>query len=100
MLLPRPLPPWAATILLVACLASGCGARTALPTDQETDEPSTGATTGDAGPQERICAPNCTIGHQCCVGGCGGPPAVTETDCCACLPGEVNSQECEDGQCE
>jgi hypothetical protein len=100
LLLLRSLAAWVATILLVACLAPGCGARTSLPGEQETDEPTTGATSGDAGPRERVCLPNCTIGHQCCIGGCGGPPAPTATGCCECFPGEVNSNYCEDGRCE
>lgn len=88
------------TILIVIGLAAGCGARTSLVVDLETDEESSAASSGDAGPAERSCLPNCTVGHQCCIGGCGGPPAVTENGCCACLPGEVNSQQCDNGQCE
>lgn len=90
----------ARTILVVIGLAAGCGARTSLVVDRETDEESSAASSGDASPPERSCLPNCTIGHKCCIGGCGGPAAVTENDCCACLPGEVSSQLCDDGQCE
>jgi hypothetical protein len=93
--------PRATTVLLMALLAAGCGARTSLVVDDKADETSTGsASSGDASPPERSCLPNCTFGHQCCIGGCGGPPAVTENDCCTCLPGEVSSQECDDFQCQ
>lgn len=47
----------------------------------------------------RSCLPNCTVGHECCVGSCSGPAASMPSDCCACLPGEVNSTTCSGGRC-
>jgi hypothetical protein len=38
--------------------------------------------------------PNCTVGHQCCLGGCSGPAVPMPSDCCTCLEGEVSSAYC------
>ena len=46
----------------------------------------------------RIC-PECTIGHQCCMGGCGGLPVPLPSDCCSCLADEVDSMTCSNGMC-
>ncbi|MFO0592890.1 MAG: hypothetical protein U0441_35430 [Polyangiaceae bacterium] len=76
--------------------AFACGARS------EIEEPSIaagGGGSGGAAPTERTCAPNCTIGHRCCQGGCGGPAAITVNDCCLCFPGEVSSATCSSGVC-
>ena len=81
-----------ATGLLLALIA-GCGARNALPA------PDGAGGAGGAESGERVCLPECAVGHQCCIGGCGGPAAVTETDCCECLDGEVNSMMCTNGVC-
>jgi hypothetical protein len=70
---------------------AGCGARSAL------EEPRIdgGATpVADAGPPRDCGLVECTIGHACCLGGCGGPAVPTTSDCCPCLPGEVSSEEC------
>lgn len=79
----------------LALSAQACGARTEL----DTPEGAGGASASSATGVERTCLPNCTVGHECCVGGCGGPPAVTLNDCCACLPGEVDSNDCPDDVC-
>lgn len=76
--------------------ALACGARS------EIDEPTISAGGGGSGgstPAERICAPNCTVGHLCCVGGCGGPAAITVNDCCVCFADEVSSADCAGGVC-
>jgi hypothetical protein len=82
---------WVSTF---AC-ACACGARSELSL------PDGDATSGDGGEgaSERLCAPNCTIGHQCCIGGCDGPAANTPSPCCSCLPGEVDSSQCSEGRC-
>ena len=54
-------------------------------------------TTIDAG--GRICPPECAVGHQCCKGSCGGIPAAMPSDCCSCLPGEIDSNQCSNGKC-
>ena len=76
--------------VLTTASASACGARSSLPVPEGTG----GEGTGGEASQERICPSNCTIGHQCCIGGCDGPPAVMENDCCHCVNGEVNSNQC------
>jgi hypothetical protein len=73
------------TLVLVTLLPA-CGGVTR---DDEQDDP-----VRDAAVEERACLPNCTVGHQCCIGSCSGPPAETSTDCCACVAGEVDSREC------
>jgi len=84
--------------LLVALLGftatTGCGARTPL---ELSDEDSSSEVEPDAGGGERSCPPNCTVGHACCFGSCGGPAAEMPSDCCSCLPGEVDSRECGGG---
>lgn len=81
-----------------AVVVQACGARTELPA------PDAAGTAGAPGSSsgtglERVCAPNCAVGHRCCVGGCDGPAAVTLNDCCQCFPGEVNSTACDDHEC-
>jgi hypothetical protein len=79
--------------LAIALAIAGCGARSTLAdSDPIVDLPLPDASAGDGG--ERHCPPNCTVGHECCVGGCGGPPADMLSDCCACLPGEISSFDC------
>ncbi len=77
---------WYVSLLIL----TACGARTQLgapldagPADATTDVE-----------EERDCAFDCYIGHQCCVGGCNGPPAPMPNDCCSCLPGEISSLTC------
>jgi hypothetical protein len=74
-----------------------CGARSEIM-DPDV-EAASGGGGGEAPAGERMCLPNCTIGHECCVGGCGGPAAVTENDCCACLDGEIESSTCPGAVC-
>jgi len=84
---------WTCLVLTLALvtLLPACGSRTPLGVagDDERDDP-----VRDAAVEERSCLPNCTVGHQCCIGSCFGPPAETSTDCCECLAGEVDSREC------
>jgi hypothetical protein len=82
----------------VLTLLAACGSRTGFETDVE---PAADASAPDgAAPAKRSCAVTlCTIGHECCVGGCAGPAAVMPSDCCPCLPGEVSSQTCPRGRC-
>ncbi len=47
----------------------------------------------------RICPPECLVGHQCCVNGCGGIPAAMPSDCCSCLPNETDSTQCPNSKC-
>jgi hypothetical protein len=72
--------------------APGCGARSSIP-DPQSDA---GAFAADASTDggQRSCAPNCTVGHECCAGGCDGPAVQMPSDCCACLAGEVSSFDC------
>lgn len=81
-----------------AVLVEACGARTELPAPQDSGAaggPGSSSATG----LERICLLNCTVGHQCCIGGCDGPAAETLNDCCKCLPGEVSSTDCGEPAC-
>jgi hypothetical protein len=83
----------------VALVLAACGARSSLAeSDPIVDTPIPDASAGDAGAGERHCLPNCTVGDECCIGGCDGPPADTFNGCCTCLPGEVSSFDC-DGLC-
>jgi hypothetical protein len=86
-------------LIFAATLAvtQACGARTGLHAPEDAGAGG-GTTDSSATGGERVCGPNCTVGHQCCIGGCDGPPAVTFNDCCQCLPGEVSSFDC-DGEC-
>jgi hypothetical protein len=79
-------------IALLSLVATSCGARTGLPDENDSGAPMGGAAAGG----ERSCLPTCTIGHQCCVGGCDGPPAELPNDCCTCIEGEVDSRDCDD----
>ncbi len=92
---------------VVALVFAACGGKTADldagstqgPADASDAAPETSAppTVIDAG--GRICPPNCTVGHQCCQGGCGGIPVAMPSSCCSCLPGEVDSMTCANGKC-
>lgn len=77
--------------LVVVLVVAGCGARTELAGSNV--DASVDATASDAS-EERDCEIECFIGHECCIGGCDGPPASMPNDCCACLPGESNSMTC------
>lgn len=79
----------------LAALLAGCGARSQLLAPDETGE----GGAGGGAPCERSCLPNCSIGHECCQGGCGGPAVPLDSDCCVCLPGEVSSADCPGGTC-
>lgn len=74
-----------------------CGARSEVLGPGVTAAGGGGA--GGSNVEERTCLPDCTIGHRCCVGSCGGPAVITETDCCSCLDGEVDSGDCPDFTC-
>ena len=80
--------PTAFLALTLALGGAGCGARASIPEPQ-----SDAGTSVDSGAQ-RVCVPECTVGHECCVGGCDGPAAEMPSDCCTCLPGEVYYSEC------
>lgn len=81
------------TCWALACVAA-CGARSEL------EAPERGRGRGGArGAGERSCLPTCTIGHQCCLGGCAGPAVLTESACCECLDGEVASSACPGATC-
>jgi hypothetical protein len=89
-------------------LFAACGGKTDVPTG----DPSEGGNDSGGGPDigqpdvgqpdvdtgGRICPPNCTVGHQCCKGGCGGLPAPMPSDCCSCLSTEADSNTC-GGKC-
>jgi hypothetical protein len=81
-------------ISAVAILSVACGARSELLAP-ELDEDA--GAEPDAG--ERMCMPNCTVGHACCLGGCDGPTVPTLNDCCTCLPGEVSTFDCGELNC-
>ena len=74
-------------------LAAGCGARSG-PREPDGDQTSSGADASADGGAERTCPPNCTIGHECCLGSCDGPAVQMPSDCCSCLAGEVSSFDC------
>jgi hypothetical protein len=90
---------------VIAVVFAACGGKTVdldggptTPADTSDAAPETSPpTTFDAG--GRICPSNCTVGHQCCKGGCGGIPAAMPSSCCSCLPGEVDSMQCTNGKC-
>jgi hypothetical protein len=81
-----------AVLVAVAIVTIGCGARSQL------DAPEIDAAAPEVDAGQRSCAPDCTVGHLCCIGGCDGPPAKTLNDCCVCLAGEVSSFDC-GGRC-
>jgi hypothetical protein len=81
-------------ILALALAAAACGARSSIP-DPGSGAGSSTADTSTSGDEQRSCPPNCTFGHECCAGSCDGPAVALPSDCCSCLPGEVNSSlEC------
>jgi hypothetical protein len=82
-------------IAAAACLL-GCGARSDL---SESMEPEVKTVPTDGGAGTRTCPPECAIGHQCCLGGCSGPAVPMPSDCCSCLPGEVNTMYDCNGLC-
>lgn len=75
---------------------ASCGARSEVWAPDVGAESAGGS---DGAPEERRCLPNCYTGHRCCVGGCGGPAVVTESACCTCLAGEVDSSTCPGATC-
>ena len=93
---------------VVAAVFAACGGKTDVPTGDPSENES-GADTGkdvvqpDVAPDVdtggRICPPNCTVGHQCCKGTCGGLPVAMPSSCCSCLQGEVDSMTCSGGKC-
>lgn len=87
--------------LLALCLLGllSCGARTPLgaPDGAGGSDTSTDASTTTGAP--RSCSDNCTVGHRCCVASCNGPSVKLPSDCCVCLPGEVNSMTCDNDVC-
>lgn len=84
-------------LLGLALTVVACGARSEILAPDV--EEGAGGDGGGAPVGERACLPSCTVGHACCVGGCDGPAAVTESDCCACLDGEANSTTCPGAAC-
>jgi hypothetical protein len=88
---------WALGSWTLVCVAGGlvsCGARAELDVPEPSPRPA-----GEGGAAERSCLPNCTVGHQCCWGGCSGPAVETEGACCECLDGEVDSSSCPGAVC-
>lgn len=77
--------------LLTLALVVSCGARTPVDAPEVDGGGASDAAVEDGSSGERECPPDCTIGHQCCVGSCDGPAVPMPNDCCACLPGEVNT---------
>lgn len=84
-------------LLVLTLILMACGARSEIMAPEI--EEGSGDSGGGGSAGKRSCLPNCTLGHQCCVGGCGGPAVLTENDCCVCLDGEVNSSMCPDAVC-
>jgi hypothetical protein len=84
---------------LALVVALGCGARSDLETPELPPGALDAGTGSDAGTEERTCWPNCTVGHECCLGGCDGPTVPTENGCCECLPGEVSTFDCDQPIC-
>ena len=91
-----------------AVVFAACGGKTDVPTgDPNANEggvDSPAEATPDVGQPDvdtggRVCPPNCTVGHQCCKGGCGGLPVPMFNSCCSCLAGEVDSLTCTNGKC-
>jgi hypothetical protein len=84
--------------LFLACVVAlawlGCGARSELLAPDVSED---AGPVADAG--ERLCLPNCFIGHECCLGGCDGPRVPTLNGCCTCLPGEVSTFDCDEVHC-
>ena len=78
-----------------ACLLA-CGARSDL---SESVDDATVPTGGTGGTAARVCPPECYVGHECCLGSCSGPAVAMPSDCCSCLPGEVNTMYDCDGLC-
>ena len=74
-------------------LAAGCGARSSLH-EPDGNQASSGADASADSGGERSCLPNCTVGHECCLGSCDGPAVQMPSDCCSCLAGEVSSFDC------
>jgi hypothetical protein len=73
--------------ILALGLVAACGAKSDLGEPPGGDD------------NDRSCLPNCTVGHECCVGGCSGPAADTTSDCCECLEGEIDSRSCAGARC-
>jgi hypothetical protein len=101
------LPSRALSCVVVAALVYvACGGKTA---DLDASAPPEGGapetSTPEASPPVQIdaggrtCPPECLVGHQCCIGGCGGLPANMPSSCCSCLPGETDSMQCTNGKC-
>ena len=86
---------WAVAL---AAIVAACGSRTGFET-AATQEGATDAAADGSTPKRTCAVTLCTIGHQCCIGGCAGPPAIMPSDCCPCLSSEVNSQSCPHGRC-
>jgi hypothetical protein len=91
-----------------AVIFAACGGKTDVPTgDPSSSEGGVDApaeTTPDVAQPDvdtggRTCPPNCTVGHQCCKGTCGGLPVAMPSSCCSCLQGEVDSITCSGGKC-
>ena len=74
--------------LVAGALLAACGARSELAGEL----PDAAALPIEAGP--RSCPFECYVGHECCAGSCSAPPVPMESDCCSCLPGEVDSRTC------
>jgi hypothetical protein len=90
-----------------AVVFAACGGKTDVPIGSPNDEGGVDSGPGtpdvvsqpDVDTGGRVCPPNCTVGHQCCKLTCGGIPAAMPSNCCSCLPGEVDSLTCSGGKC-
>lgn len=84
-------------MVLVFGLAA-CDARTSLPVpDAGAGGQGTTSSTGTGA--DRVCPPECAIGHLCCLASCDGPAVALPNDCCTCISGEVDSSTCPNAQC-
>ncbi|MEP7119582.1 MAG: hypothetical protein ABJE95_01685 [Byssovorax sp.] len=80
-------------ILALAITAAGCGARSSVP-EPASDAGASTASTSTGSDAQRSCPPECTVGHECCLGSCDGPAVQIPSDCCSCLDGEISSFDC------
>ena len=81
-------------ILVLAASLTACGARVVVDASELDAGPPPSDAAAEGG-EERICPPECAVGHDCCAGGCDGPVVPMPSDCCTCLSGEISSTNCD-----
>jgi hypothetical protein len=81
-------------LLVLALGAAACGARSSISIPEPQGDAGALAADASAEPSQRSCAPDCTIGHECCLGTCDGPAVQLPGDCCSCIAGEISSFDC------